>query len=150
MLLLQMIKGNLEIWQWLLLSAVLIPSTIKDIRTKKVNTYLCLVAILLAIVFRNTINKEDNQSILISFIPGLVVYVLAVITNEKIGKGDALLIWFIGCTVGINITVSVIVISFILSGVAALFLFAFRRVNRNTEIPLTPFLSIGVLAGGII
>lgn len=150
MLLLQMIKGNLEIWQWLLLAAVLIPSTIRDIRTKRINIYLCLVAILVALYFRTAVLGEENLSILLSLLPGALTYSLAVLSGEKIGKGDAFLIGFIGSVAGTGVTVRVLLVSFFLSGAVSLCLLVFRKMAKDAEIPLAPFLSIGVIAGGII
>lgn len=150
MLLLQMIKGNLEIWQWVLLLMVLVPISIKDIRTKRINGAIVIVAILVAIKCRLKLDDERDLEILLSFLPGAFLYVLSMATREKIGKGDALLVSFIGSVCGLRFSIVMLLLSFIVSSVTALVLLVMKKATKNTEMPFAPFLSIGVLAGGLI
>jgi len=150
MLFLRMIKGNLEIWQWTFLLAVLLPMTIKDYRTKKINGYLCIITILAALSIRVYVLEEKNITILLDMIPGAIMYVCSVIFKGSIGKGDALVLLFIGSVMGYYQELEALFISVLLTSLLSLILLIIKKADRKTEIPFVPFLSIGVIAGGLI
>lgn len=150
MLLLQIIMGNLKMWQWILLIPILVFQTVLDIRTRRINVYICLAGILVSLIIRENIPGEDVMNILKDIIPGVVMMALSYVTKEKIGKGDAVLIIFVGCVVGLGATLTMLFVSLLLSAVSSLILLALKKVRKETEIPFAPFLSIGVLAGGLL
>jgi len=150
MLFLRIIKGNLEIWQWIMLVSVLCPMTVKDYRTKKVNSYLCLLFTFASLVIRVYVVKESDVILLLDLLPGIILYLIALLTKESIGKGDAIVLMFIGSVSGFNLELEALFISLILSGVLSLILLVLKKATRKTELPFVPFLSIGVLAGAII
>lgn len=150
MFLLQMIMGNLKMWQWILLIPVLVFQTVLDIKTRKINVYICLAGILVSLIIRENVLRDDVMSILKDILPGAVMMVLSYITKEKIGKGDGVLIVFVGCVAGLGATLTMLFVSLLLSAVISLILLALKKVKKETEIPFAPFLSIGVLAGGLM
>ena len=150
MLLLRLMKGNHEIWQWILLVTVLLPMTLTDIKTKRVNGYICLVSIFAALAIRVNIVNEMDIVLLIDMVPGILMYIISKLTNEKIGSGDALICLFIGAVVGVREVLLVISYAIVLAGIISFVLLIAKRVTKDTEIPFIPFLSIGVIAGGIV
>lgn len=88
MLFLRMIKGNLELWQWILLITVLLPMAIKDYRTKKINVYICLVSILAALVIRLKVMNDNDITLVIDLIPGMITLMLSYLFKDSIGRGD--------------------------------------------------------------
>ncbi|MBP5453841.1 MAG: prepilin peptidase [Lachnospiraceae bacterium] len=146
----QVIKGNLEIWQWLLLLSVLLPMAVKDIKYKKINGYICLVMIMVSFLIRVKIKQDANFTILLDLIPGLLMYVLSKLSPRSIGEGDALVLIFIGSVVGYMKEMQFLIISVFLAGLIALILFVLNIVDRDTKLPFVPFLSVGVLAGGFL
>ena len=150
MLLLRMIYGKLEMWQWLMMAVVLIPSAIRDIRTKRINGYLCLVGTLAALFVREQLFSEDSLVLLLDLTLGIIMYVIATLTKERIGKGDAVTMIFIGAVAGIETVLLALFISF--SGAAAIsaVLLSFKKVRKDTKLPFLPFLSLGVIAGGLL
>ena len=150
MLFLRVVKGNLEIWQWILLFTVLMPMTIKDFRTKKINGYLCVATILAAIAIRVYVMGENDISILIDLIPGTIMYVFSLVSKKCIGKGDALVLLFIGSVMGYYHEMAALMVSVILTGILSLIMLVIKKADRDTEIPFVPFLSIGAIAGGLL
>ena len=146
----RMIRGNMEVWQWVLLLTVLLPMAIKDFRIKKVNGYICLISILSALSIRVFVVGESDIIILLDLIPGVVFYIMSVATKGAVGKGDALVLMFIGSVMGFKLELTALLVSLLFSAAIALFLFAFRKAGKDTEIPFVPFLSIGVITGGLI
>lgn len=150
MLLLRMMLGKLELWQWLLMAAVIMPCAIRDVRTKKINGYICLIGILGALFIRETIFGEDSLILLIDLLPGIVMYGIAFFSKEKIGKGDAISLMFIGATAGSGTVLMSLFVSFTIAAVLSAVLLALKKVKKDTRLPFIPFLSIGVIAGGIL
>ncbi|MCR4932822.1 MAG: prepilin peptidase [Lachnospiraceae bacterium] len=146
----QIIKGNLEIWQWLMLLTVLLPMAVKDIKYRKINGYICLVMIMVSFLIRVKIKHDADFTILLDLIPGVLMYVLSKLSPRSIGEGDALVLIFIGSVVGYMKEMQFLIISVFLAGLIALILFALKKVDRDTKLPFVPFLSVGVLAGGFL
>ena len=150
MLLLRMIFGKLEMWQWIIMAAVMIPSVIRDIRTKRINGYICLVGILAALFVRERLLGEGNLTLMIDLLPGLIVYAIAFLSGERIGKGDALTLMFIGAVTGIETVLLALFVSFSVAAVLSALLLALKKVKKDTKLPFHPFLSLGVIAGGLL
>lgn len=150
MLLLRMMLGKLELWQWLLTAAVIIPCAIRDIRTKRINGYICLMGVLAALFIREMIIGEESGTILIDLIPGAVMYLIAFLSKERIGKGDALSLMFIGAVAGSSTVLMSLFVSLTIAAILSAILLALKKVKKDTKLPFIPFLSIGVIAGGLI
>ena len=150
MFLLQMTFGNLELWQWLLMAAVLIPCTIKDIRTKKINGYICAVGMLTAFIIREIVLGEESLNLLLDLVPGIIVYAIAVFSGERIGKGDAITLMFIGAVAGKETVLMSLFVSLTIAASLSAVLLILKKVGKDTKLPFIPFLSVGVIAGGIL
>ena len=150
MFLLQMTFGNLELWQWLLMAAVLIPCTIKDIRTKKINVYICAVGMLTAFIIREIILGEESLKLFFDLVPGIIVYAIAVFSSERIGKGDAITLMFIGVVAGKETVLMSLFVSLTIAASLSVVLLILKKVGKDTKLPFIPFLSVGVIAGGIL
>lgn len=150
MFILRMILGNLEIWQWILLLAVLVPMSIKDIKTKEIDLYVSLLFVLVALSIRVCYLNERDIVLLLDMVPGFILTLAAFITKEKIGFGDSVAMIFIGSVVGYKAALIVLLVSLFLSGILSTVLLIIKKVKKDTEIPFVPFLSLGVLAGGIL
>ncbi len=124
--------------------------TIKDFRTKKINGYLCVATILAAIAIRVYVMGENDISILIDLIPGTIMYVFSLVSKKCIGKGDALVLLFIGSVMGYYHEMEALMVSVILTGILSLIMLVIKKADRDTEIPFVPFLSIGAIAGGLL
>jgi len=150
MLLLRMILGNLEMWQWIMMAAVLIPCAVKDIRTKKINGYICLLGILAALSIREIALREDSFKLLLDLVPGIGMYLIAFFSKERIGKGDALSLMFIGAVSGSETAMLSLFVSLTIAAVLSGILLMLKKVGKDTKLPFLPFLSIGVIAGGLL
>lgn len=85
---------------------------------------------------------------LMGLIPGIITVIVAHISEECIGMGDALVIMSLGFCVGIVEIINVVLLSSIcLFFVAAIKLL--KRKNRNIKVAFIPFLLLGYV-GGIV
>ncbi len=150
MLLLRTMIGKCEIWQWLLTAILLIPMTIKDIRTKRINANITIIAILFSITVRKQIMNEENIVLMLDMLPGILTLSIAYLSGEMIGIGDGLIILFLGSVLGYRLTLLTMFLSFVISGVMSLILLTIKKVTKKSEIPFVPFLSIGIVLGGLL
>lgn len=150
MLFLRMMQGNLELWQWIMLLLILLPATIVDIKLKRINVYLCLVAMLAVLAFRTLVIEEKDVVIIADLIPGVVMLFISFLSGEKIGYGDGIMLTYIGCVMGWKGALTALFVSLFASAVISVILLLLKKADRKTEIPFVPFISIGAIAGGIL
>ena len=84
--------------------------------------------------------------ILTGVIPGCIGLLLAWMTREAFGYGDAFLILGCGISLGLAGCMELVVWAFFFSGIWSLVLLVLRRVDRKREIPFVPFLMMGFVA----
>ena len=104
--------------------------------------YLISLKIYLEINIFGYVNLKD---VLFGIIPGIFIYIISILSDEKIGKGDGIIILLTGVLFGGLITIFALGISlFVISlfGVTLIFL---RKYKRNLKIPFIPFFSVGIL-----
>ncbi len=125
------------------LSATLLPIAITDFRTKLIPNKLLALGI--ALGFFTAIFSEEISilNVLMSFaVCGGIMMAISLLTKGALGMGDAKLFACIGIFLGIQMTLGVIFLSAILSGLVGLFLLVFKKVDGKTTIPFAPFIAV--------
>ncbi len=125
----------------------------KDIKEKMVSVRLCIVAAVTFImihVFSFFIYKENSISeillyIVIGIISGSVVVIIAKITNEAIGYGDALIISCLGIGVGLYQMIIIVLFAFFYAAVYGSVGIIPKKTNLKTTLAFGPFLLIGFI-----
>lgn len=70
------------------------------------------------------------------------------ITKGKgMGMGDVKLVFFMGLFLGWQRTIVALYTAFIIGAIVGIFLMAFKKIKRKTEIPFGPFLILGTFVG---
>lgn len=128
---------------------------VTDIKKKKISVVVCvvfLVAGLTVDILYKMESLEELGNMWQSFLPGIILILLAVVTKEKIGKGDGLVMVVMGILLGIEKSLEIFMTALFLSAVVAIGLIITKKVKRNYEIPFVPFLAVGMclmLLGGV-
>lgn len=115
-----------------------------DIRNKKIPVLpvVLMGAALLAVrLYKGT----DVAGIVCSLIPGTLLFLLAVLSKEKIGRGDALVLLALGCGYGVWQVIGVLGLSLLLAAVVSAVLLIAKKAGRKTELPFVPFLFCGLV-----
>ena len=76
---------------------------------------------------------------------GLAVLCVSLITREKIGKGDALLLCITGAFLGVYDNAVLIAMAFMLIICYSLTMLARGRLNKSSRVPFAPFVFAGYL-----
>ena len=94
----------------------------------------------MGIVFAIASGDIDNLWYVMRLIPGLICVLLAWMTREQIGFGDAFLIFIMGLYCNVAELVNVCLITFSLAGMVSLVLLAVAKKSKKYEMPLIPFM----------
>lgn len=75
-----------------------------------------------------------------SLIPGLFYFLMSLISDTGIGRGDGLAILVLGLFAGLIDTVLITALAQIVCAIWAILLLALKKADRHTRIPFMPFL----------
>ncbi len=81
---------------------------------------------------------------------GLVLLLIYYITKGGLGLGDVKLFGCAGIYLGLESTVSAMLIAAVTSGLFGLVLICINRDNKKRELPFAPFILVGVLTAVIL
>lgn len=116
---------------------------VEDLRTKQVSSLPILVLAVIGCVLSVISGDWGSWNVLLRFLPGGAMLLLAWMTKESIGYGDAWILLCMGCFMTEIQMMNLCVIALSLSGLFALFLLLVRGKSRKTQIPFVPFLLAG-------
>lgn len=120
----------------------LLISMIFDIRNQKIPALWIWCSVVVMAGYRLYLwgNGESTAlDVVVSFIPGLLLYLFSCISNG-IGKADGLLIIATGCFFSWDKHLEVLLFSFFLAAFFSMGVVIFKRNLRNQRIPFVPFL----------
>lgn len=81
---------------------------------------------------------------LLSLIPGMGFLLLSFLTREKVGYGDGWVLLMIGLFSGFFQCFLILLIGLLLESTVAVILLALKKIQRDKEIPFSPFLLLGM------
>ncbi|MDE5866818.1 MAG: prepilin peptidase [Lachnospiraceae bacterium] len=121
--------------------------SIFDIRKKELPLLVLIIGFLAAFgtrMWHICKGLETVSGIAESLLPGVFFLLLGFCTREKVGYGDGLMLIILGLFLGFFRCFLILCVGLIFSSVFALILLIFRKVGRNSRLPLIPFLTIGM------
>lgn len=88
--------------------------------------------------------EEGVIAAALSLIPGAGFFLLSFLTREKVGYGDCWVLLMIGLFCGFSRCFLILLIGLLLESTAAIILLALKKIQRDKEIPFSPFLLLGM------
>ncbi len=140
-------------FMWILgFMALLIILSVFDIRTKRIpiGGFISLYAYSAIYLFCSGECSFSPVTLIISVIPGLILGALSFITEGKIGMGDALIIAGLGMGLGIERVSYTLTGALILICLFGLFMMVTRKMNRRSQIPFVPFITLSMGVVGFV
>lgn len=122
--------------------------SIIDIATKKIPVVVLFFMAGVGI-WGIVIEKKAASSVALALIPGIVLFLVAFLTKQQIGYGDAVVIILMGLFVTADIICSALVMGLSIAGVISVIMIAFKKSNLKKQIAFTPFLLLGYGLTGV-
>ena len=84
---------------------------------------------------------ESVVPVAAGLIPGVVCFLISLLTREAFGYGDSMAVAACGVSLGLENTAGILTAGFLFSAVWAVFLCVFRKADLKKEFPFLPFLT---------
>lgn len=123
----------------------LVLCSIQDIREKRLSVKMLVVAGLLFLGMSLVFEEMPIEKRLHNILPGMITFLLAFLTKEQIGYGDAACLVVLGILVSAGSLFGAVMIGLILLSICSMILLAGKKADRKTTLPFLPFLSAGML-----
>lgn len=128
---------------------ILVALSVFDIRKKEIPMWgICLLG-MVSLGYLITGSGIIFYDAIMGCVPGMLLIILALLTKEKVGYGDGLVLLFIGLALGFELSMYMLMLALFLNCVMCGALFALHKVGKQTPIPFVPFLTIGMGIVGI-
>lgn len=113
---------------------------------KQIPLVVVWLGMLAAVCLRLTgiMGEEGMTAAALSLIPGAGFFLLSFLTREKVGYGDGWVLLMIGLFSGFSRCFLILLIGLLLESTAAVILLALNKIQRDKEIPFSPFLLLGM------
>lgn len=127
--------------------ALLCICSVFDIRKKELPLMILITGFLAALgieTWHVCKGLETVSGIAESLLPGVFFLLLSFCTREKVGYGDGIMLIILGLFLGFFRCFLILCVGLIFLSGFALILMVFRKVGRNSRLPMVPFLAIGM------
>lgn len=133
-------------WVEIILFLFLAVCAVFDSMRKQIPLVVVWLGMLAAICLRiNGITGEEGlTAAALSLMPGMGFFLLGFLTREKVGYGDGWVLLMIGLFSGLFRCFLILLTGLLLESVVAVVLLAFKKIQRDKEIPFSPFLLLGM------
>lgn len=127
--------------------------TVQDLRTKSVPNLILLtmLAIWCMVQIPLVVSDFDRglgnliSAVMGGAIGGGVFLLVYIISRHGLGAGDVKFMAIAGLYLGMNLVMSSMLIGSILSAITGIVLLCMKKISKKDEIPLVPFLYMGIL-----
>lgn len=113
---------------------------------KEVPLAVVWIGIVTAVMLHGTglMDKTIWLTLAVSFLPGVMFWIISFVTREKVGYGDGWVLIMIGLFVGFVKCFLILIIGLAAESFILLILLIFRKVHKDGEVPFVPFLLLGL------
>lgn len=127
-------------------AAVMLLCTIADIKKKEISIWLFGVLGLVVIVGGFTVDSIRGYRMAAGIIPGILLVILAKITEQSIGYGDGIILAEIGFITGVGRCTLILAAAMALAAFFSLGVLVIKKVDKRYRIPFVPFMTISYVA----
>lgn len=113
---------------------------------KKIPLAVIWLGIITAIVLHieGIIGDSSWWDMGMAVLPGMIFWMLSLVTYEKVGYGDGWMLVMIGLFTGLWKCFLILMVGLVSESLSVLVLLAFRRISKDRQIPFAPFLLFGM------
>lgn len=115
-----------------------------DIKKKRIPVWMVSLLAIICFILKYIVESSTiGIGIVLSFLPGIVLLILAICSDGKIGIGDGLVVCILGIGYTLEEIISMLGISFFFTAICSIGLLIVKKADRKTELPFLPYLFIG-------
>lgn len=135
-----------DLWIMCLYIGLLLVAAIADIRKLRIPMYVITLIYIVSIVIVVLLEKWKMpvSCIVLPLLPGVIMIVIGLITRQKIGIGDGVIVAGIGIGIGMDRCLAMLMFALFAVALVAGAMIACGRVNKHTRIPFVPFILGGL------
>lgn len=123
----------------------LILCSLQDLREKRLSIRMLVSAGILFLASSLLFDGILLERRVIALMPGMTAFVLAFLTKEQIGYGDAACLLVLGNAVSADILIGAAAGGLFLISAYSIVRLAGKKATRKTTLPFMPFLTVGML-----
>lgn len=131
--------------EWISLLGILGYFSVEDLRKKSIQLVPLLAAAIAGVLFHMYFSRISIWNLIGGMAVGAGLYIISVLSNERIGKGDALLMSVTGIFLGFWDNLMLLWVSMLVAMVAGIGAVLILKKNRRYEMPFIPFVFTGYL-----
>ena len=120
-------------------------TAVDDIKSRQVRVLEIIFFGLIGIIFNMIRKPHSLPSVLGGVMVGTLVYIFSILSKEKIGRGDGLVLMAVGIYLGFADTLELLWVSTILAAIIGTIFVKKHKANMDIELPFVPFLLMGYL-----
>ena len=129
-----------------IVGGIMLICTLMDIKKKEISIWLFMIFGITTIFGCIVCAEQKGYLLAAGIIPGILLAVLAKITEQSIGYGDGIILAEIGLLTGIGKCMLILAVALALAGIFSLGIVVIKKVDKRYKIPFVPFLTIAYLA----
>ncbi len=128
---------------------------VEDVKRKELCGNLILLGGILGVVLHLYYGRLEWWDMLGGVSVGLVLLLVSFLTDEKIGKGDGLLIMVMGIYLGLWKNLALVWMASVLAGAFGIYFYLSQNKGRSYSLPFAPFLLVSyvtylAMSGGVL
>lgn len=141
-------KGEGVVWKIVKIAGIsifLLVCSIQDIREKQISIRLLVSG---GVLFWGISLLFEDISVgerIYNMLPGVIAFLLGLLTKEQIGYGDAACLVVLGSVVSADVLLGAVMGGLILLSICSVILLTGKKADRKTTLPFLPCLSAGML-----
>ncbi len=141
-------EAGLFMWETIKITGVflfLLICSVQDIKEKQLSVKTLVLSGILFLglsLFFDRISFAERMG---NMMPGMAAFVIAFLTKEQIGYGDAACLIILGSVLSVDSLMRAVMCGLLLLSLCGAVLFLGKKADRKTTLPFVPFLMAGVL-----
>lgn len=131
-----------EVIVYAAVAVVLIVCAVADIKKQEISVWLFVILGIAAIVGCVTCEEQRGYMIVVSMLPGVLLMILAKVTEQSIGYGDGMILAEIGLAAGVGKCMLILAAALAMAGIFSLGVIVIKKVDKKYTIPFVPFITV--------
>lgn len=124
-----------------------------DLKHRKISFLATIFFLFIWVIMGYRENLLKICPIVTGIIPGIFLAAFSILSQQKVGIGDAIVVTVCGLYLGIFPTLAVLLFAFVLTAFLGSFLLLLKKATRNSCLPFIPFLALSYILlclGGVL